>query len=118
MLQTFSAQPRFASSTLLVLTRAAIPTAGNQIDPAASAIWGLVRSAQSEEPGRILLVDTDRDSTDLAEVVSMATAIEEPQILICDGVAHTARLTRTPTPEEADTTSDLPGAEGTVLVTG
>ncbi|WP_040697890.1 SpnB-like Rossmann fold domain-containing protein, partial [Nocardia vinacea] len=56
VLQEFSTGQRFASSTLLVLTRAAVTTtAGDRVDPAASTIWGLVRSAQSEEPGRILL---------------------------------------------------------------
>ncbi|WP_216918378.1 polyketide synthase dehydratase domain-containing protein, partial [Nocardia noduli] len=63
VLQEFSTQQRFASSTLLVLTRAAVTTtAGDRVDPAASAVWGLVRSAQSEEPGRILLTDTDTDT--------------------------------------------------------
>ena len=33
--------------------RASAPT------PAAAAVWGLVRSAQSEHPGRFLLIDTD-----------------------------------------------------------
>ncbi|WP_040697971.1 SpnB-like Rossmann fold domain-containing protein, partial [Nocardia vinacea] len=55
VLQDFSVQQRFASSTLLVLTRSAVAVNGDGVDPAASAVWGLVRSAQSEEPGRILL---------------------------------------------------------------
>ncbi|WP_216918477.1 SpnB-like Rossmann fold domain-containing protein, partial [Nocardia noduli] len=71
-------------------------TAGDRVDPAASAVWGLVRSAQSEEPGRILLTDTDTDTTDLAGIVSLAVAVGEPQVLIRDDIAHTPRLTRVP----------------------
>ena len=46
-------------SRLVLVTRGAVAAApGDAVsDLAASAVWGLVRSAQSEEPGRIVLVD-------------------------------------------------------------
>ncbi|WP_040698184.1 type I polyketide synthase, partial [Nocardia vinacea] len=139
VLQEFSTQQRFASSTLLILTRAAVSVTGDRIDeaaeridlavdPAASAVWGLVRSAQIEDPGRILLLDTDIhgiDGTDLAEIVSLAVAVGEPQVLIRDGIAHTARLVRVPERSDTGTASDISdavatvsGAGGTVVVTG
>ncbi|MEV6365251.1 polyketide synthase dehydratase domain-containing protein, partial [Nocardia asteroides] len=63
VLQAFLSDHRFASSTLLVVTHGAVATTGEQItDLAASAVWGLVRSAQSEDPGRIVLTDTDTDT--------------------------------------------------------
>ena len=42
---------RFAASRLVVVARGAVS------DLAAASVWGLVRSAQSEHPGRITLLD-------------------------------------------------------------
>ena len=56
VVQAFVAHPELTSSTLVVLTRHGVgPGCG---DPVAAAVWGLVRSAQSEEPDRIVLLDT------------------------------------------------------------
>ena len=45
---------------LVVLTHGAVGLAGEDVtDLAGAAVWGLVRSAQAEHPGRIVLVDTD-----------------------------------------------------------
>ncbi|NGO72224.1 type I polyketide synthase, partial [Streptomyces boncukensis] len=62
-------------------------------DPAAAAVWGLVRAAQSEEPGRFLLADTDDDGVPWA---SIAAAIDagEPQIAVRGGEPFAARLVR------------------------
>nr|WP_267899253.1 type I polyketide synthase [Nocardia stercoris] len=96
VLQEFSTQERFVSSRLLVVTRGAVAAAGEQIgDLAAAAVWGLVRSAQSEEPGRILLLDTDGE---FDEVVAAVVASEEPQLLSRAGTLFAARLTRLPEP--------------------
>ena len=47
-------------SRLAFLTRGAVAVGeGESPDPAAAAVWGLVRSAQAEHPGRFLLIDTD-----------------------------------------------------------
>ena len=48
---------------LVLLTRGAVAaTPGEAVDDlAGAAVWGLVRSAQTEEPGRFLLLDTDLD---------------------------------------------------------
>ena len=46
--------------TLVVSTRGAMALPGEDVtDLAGAAVWGLVRSAQTEHPGRIVLVDTD-----------------------------------------------------------
>ncbi|MGC4951570.1 SpnB-like Rossmann fold domain-containing protein, partial [Streptomyces sp. DT224] len=48
---------------LVVLTRHGVATtAGAPLDLAHAAVWGLVRSAQAEQPGRITLIDTDTDT--------------------------------------------------------
>ena len=45
-------------NTLYVVTRGAVATGdGRPLDLAGAAVWGLVRSAQSEHPGRIRIVD-------------------------------------------------------------
>ena len=48
------------SGVLVVATRGAVALAGEDVtDLAGAAVWGLVRSAQTEHPGRIVLVDSD-----------------------------------------------------------
>ena len=52
------------SGVLLVATRGAMGLAGEDVtDLAGAAVWGLVRSAQTEHPGRIVLVDSDAPLT-------------------------------------------------------
>ena len=60
-------------------------------DLAAAAVWGLVRSAQAENPGRIVLIDADT-AVDAAELV----ATGEPQLLVRAGGVHAARLAPAP----------------------
>ncbi|MDL4817272.1 type I polyketide synthase [Actinomadura opuntiae] len=125
VLQSFSASPRFAESTLAVVTRGAVPFPDDDLtDVAASAVWGLVRSAQTENPGRIVLIDADTDLADAARLLELG----EPQLVVRGGVAHAARLVRAenPQPETADEadTGDGPrpgftGLDGgAVIVTG
>ncbi|HSK04381.1 MAG TPA: beta-ketoacyl synthase N-terminal-like domain-containing protein, partial [Kofleriaceae bacterium] len=49
------------AARLLVVTRRAVAVSADDRapDPAASAVWGLVRSAQAEEPDRVVIVDLD-----------------------------------------------------------
>ena len=112
-LQYWLADGRAETSRVAVLTRDAVPAGGGHTDLEASAVWGLVRAAQLEYPGRITLVDTDGAATSDA-VLWAAVASGEPQLAIRDGVALVPRLTRTaPAPSgEADF------GTGTVLVTG
>ncbi|TCO60800.1 type I polyketide synthase [Actinocrispum wychmicini] len=96
---------------LVVVTRGAIAVNGEDVDPAAAAVWGLVRAAQSETPDRIVLVDLPGSERDgLAE----ALATGEPQVAVREGVAYAPRLVR---PELDDHTTVF-SPQGTVLVTG
>ncbi len=110
VLQVFVAQAELASSRLVVLTRNGMGPGGG--DPVAAAVWGLVRSAQSEEPGRIVLLDIDTDTQDVTVMVGAVLACGEPQVAVRAGVAWVPRLTR------AATTVDRVGVGGTVLITG
>ncbi|WP_433594563.1 SDR family NAD(P)-dependent oxidoreductase [Nocardia sp. CA-145437] len=115
VLQSWLGELRCATSTLVVVTRGAVGQAGHDVtDVAGSAVWGLVRSAQSEAPGRIVLVDTDTDAL-TAEALAAVMVSGEPQVVIRAGVVHGARLTRIPFPDRDSGKIVRPG---TVLVTG
>ena len=78
---------------------------------ATSAVWGLVRSAQSEHPGRLVLVAADEAAQ--ASVITAAHS-GEPQLRLRDGRVQVPRLQRV-TPSSASRPLD---PEGTVLITG
>ncbi|NUT50065.1 MAG: SDR family NAD(P)-dependent oxidoreductase, partial [Saccharothrix sp.] len=72
---------------LVVVTRAAVAAApGDTPDPAHAAVWGLVRSAQAEHPGRFLLVDAD-DTWDGA-------LADESEMVVRKGILLASRLAR------------------------
>ncbi|MGW3233900.1 type I polyketide synthase, partial [Kitasatospora sp. NPDC001095] len=73
-------------------------------------VWGLVRSAQSENPDRLVLVDLEAG----AELPSGVVESGEPQVAVRGGVAFAPRLVRVAT--ESDNGVSL--GEGPVLVTG
>ena len=84
--QRFLAEEPLAGSTLVVLTRLALDTgAGESIEslPGAS-VWGLIRSAQTEHPGRFRLVDIDDEETSWARLPD-AFALDEGQLALRDG---------------------------------
>ncbi len=73
-----------AAGPLVVLTHGAVGLAGEDVaDLAGAAVWGLVRSAQAEHPGRVVLVDTD-GTLDVATVIGCG----EPQLVVRDGAAY------------------------------
>uniref|UniRef100_UPI003F9DB049 SDR family NAD(P)-dependent oxidoreductase n=1 Tax=Mycobacterium sp. TaxID=1785 RepID=UPI003F9DB049 len=76
---------------LVVATWGAVALPGEDVtDLAGAAVWGLVRSAQTEQPGRIVLVDADGPLDD--EAVAAALAVGEPQVLLRGGRVYTARV--------------------------
>ncbi|ETW22459.1 inactive phenolphthiocerol synthesis polyketide synthase type I Pks1 [Mycobacterium gastri 'Wayne'] len=82
---------RDGAGVLVVTTRGAVALPGEDVtDLAGAAVWGLVRSAQTEHPGRIVLVDTDAalDESALAAVL----AAGEPQVLWRGGQVYIARV--------------------------
>ncbi|MFC4533137.1 type I polyketide synthase [Sphaerisporangium dianthi] len=91
--------------TIVVRTSGAVAALpGESVDPAAAAVWGLVRSAQTEHPGRVVLIDGD---------VPSSIPAGEPQVAVRDGRILVPRLTRT----TGDPAAPL-DPEGTVLITG
>ncbi|MEU7804787.1 type I polyketide synthase, partial [Micromonospora arborensis] len=84
----------------------------SQTAPEGAALWGLVRSAQSEHPGRFVLVDTDGDPASRAVLPAVA-GLDEPQLMIRAGVVSALRMVRA----EAGGEPVWP-VDGTVLITG
>ncbi len=116
VVQAFVAHPELTSSILVVLTRHGVgPGCG---DPVAAAVWGLVRSAQAEEPDRIVLLDTGPGTGDVGTAVAGVLACGEPQIALRGDVMWAPRLTRLATTAAHDTTSGEMATNGTVLITG
>ncbi|CDR03855.1 modular polyketide synthase [Streptomyces iranensis] len=116
LLRAWLTEDRFADSRLVFITRGAVAAApGADVpDLAHAAVWGLVRSAQSENPGRFVLVDLD-EHEESALALPTALALDEPQLAVRQGGIAVARLAATPVPDTAPPAWD---PEGTVLVTG
>ncbi|MCX4098268.1 type I polyketide synthase [Nocardia sp. alder85J] len=91
-----------------IRTRGAVTLPGEPgSSAAAAAVWGLVRSAQTEHPGRFLLLDTDGDPVG-------PLPADEPQIVARAGELRVPRLV--PGSGSGGGAPWRPG--GTVLVTG
>ncbi len=114
VLQYFLSDSRFDESALVVATRGAVPVGEAGVtDLAAAPVWGLVRSAQSENPGRFFLVDLDA-AAGIGDLVA-AAATGEPQTAVRDGGVLAPRLARG---ARADETPSELDPDGTVLITG
>ncbi|MGW3993308.1 beta-ketoacyl synthase N-terminal-like domain-containing protein [Amycolatopsis sp. NPDC004772] len=92
---------------LVVVTRGAVREV---TDPAGAAVWGLVRAAQSENPDRFVLFDTDGEVP-----LDAVLATGEPQLALRGTTFSVPRLARVTEPAEAPLTFR---PDGTVLVSG
>ncbi|GAA0461403.1 hypothetical protein GCM10009544_24900 [Streptomyces stramineus] len=108
VLRTRLSAPAAPGSRLVVVTRGAASAAP---DLPAAAVWGLVRSAQAEYPGRLTVVDTDGRPASL-RLLPAALATGEPQLSLAGGAVRVPRLAASEGPGGA-----FP-ADGTVLLTG
>ncbi|WP_280454478.1 type I polyketide synthase [Nocardia brasiliensis] len=94
-MQKWLADDRSSTARLVVVTSRAVATdtAEDVLDLVHAPVWGLVRSAQSEHPGRIFLVDID-DWDNYSVAVSAALAGGEPQLVVRGGDLLAPRLVR------------------------
>ncbi len=79
-------------SRIAVVTKRAVAVrdAEDVLDLAHAPLWGLVRSVQAEQPGRVVLIDVDTDDADL----SAALATDEPLLAVREGDVLVPRLAR------------------------
>ncbi|WUG42436.1 SDR family NAD(P)-dependent oxidoreductase [Kitasatospora sp. NBC_00458] len=94
-LQSWLAEERLERTRLVLVTRGAVAVSDREdvTDLAASGAWGLVRSAQSEHPGRFVLVDLDGDEESVA-ALGGALASGEDQLAVRAGRTSVPRLVR------------------------
>ncbi len=90
-----SNESRSDDARLVALTcRAiAIDSSEDVADLAQAAVWGLLRTAQAENPGQISLVDVD-DWSHADVAVGEAISRDESQLALRDGVCFAPRLAR------------------------
>ncbi|RLK24972.1 acyl transferase domain-containing protein [Micromonospora sp. M71_S20] len=119
--RSWLAAEALADSRLVVVTRGAVSVAADDrvSDLAGAAVWGLLRSAQSEHPGRIVLADVAGD-VDAGLLGVLAVVAEEPvafggQVAVRSGSVFVPRLVRAVAPSAVE----MPVVgDGAVLVTG
>ncbi|BBJ38461.1 hypothetical protein SSPO_011790 [Streptomyces antimycoticus] len=106
-----------ADGQLVLVTRGAVDV-GDGVgvrDLAGAAVWGLVRSAQAENPGRLVLVDTD-DVDGVDGLLPGLLARGEEQLVVRSGAVRVPRLGRVLPSGEAPESGGF--GSGAVLVTG
>ncbi|MER5796550.1 KR domain-containing protein [Streptomyces sp. NPDC001980] len=134
LVRDWLADERLADTRLVVVTRGGVAAGGDATerhagtaDLAAAAVRGLLRSAQSEAGGRIVLLDDDPAVEAEAAVdpliLAALLASGEPEAAIREGRLLVPRLARipaavAPTASAEPATATAPDPDGTVLVTG
>ncbi|MEH0827659.1 SDR family NAD(P)-dependent oxidoreductase, partial [Micromonospora sp. CPCC 205714] len=115
VVQGWLGDPRFTAARLVLITEGAVGADGADVTLTQAPVWGLLRAAQAENPGRFVLLDTDR--TDASrDALGPALATDEPELMLRAGRVLVPRLVREPS-APADTPAGL-DPDGTVLVTG
>ncbi|WP_055520132.1 type I polyketide synthase, partial [Streptomyces ossamyceticus] len=117
-LQDWQDDPEASGSRLVVVTRDATAA---EPDLAGAAVWGLVRTAQAELPGRVVLVDID-GRPESERLLAAAVATGEPQLSIREGRLRVPRLVsavRTDAADPREPSGPSPfDLDRTVLITG
>ncbi|MEH0474847.1 SDR family NAD(P)-dependent oxidoreductase [Streptomyces sp. B21-097] len=122
--QSFLASSESGSGCLVVVTRSAVGVGvgggSGGVDPVGAAVWGLVRSAQAEEPGRVVLVDVGvGESAPAGRVLGGVVASGESQVAVRSGEVFVPRLARVALPSPGGSLgARVFRSGGTVLVTG
>ncbi|WP_208614438.1 SpnB-like Rossmann fold domain-containing protein, partial [Streptomyces yokosukanensis] len=99
VVQEWLAEDRFAGTRLVWVTAGAVAVEAGAgvVDLPGSAVRGLLRSAQSENPGQLVMVDLAA-GVDVASVAVLpaALAVGEPELAVRGGVVSVPRLVRVP----------------------
>ncbi|MGW8554784.1 type I polyketide synthase [Streptomyces tubercidicus] len=113
------AEERFAGARLVIVTRGAVAgEPGEDVsDLAGAALWGLIRSAQVEHPGRLWLLDLDHREAS-RDALADAVAAAHPQMVLRAGESRAPQLSRAEPGETAEAPVSPFDPEGTVLVAG
>ncbi|MFJ3794602.1 SDR family NAD(P)-dependent oxidoreductase [Kitasatospora sp. NPDC090091] len=93
LVQRWLAVEGLGEARLAVVTRRGVGVGDEVPDVALAPVWGLVRSAQSEHPGRFVLIDVDAEADGVPEWGSFAAG-DEPQFAVRGGRLLAPRLAR------------------------
>ncbi|MFF2012691.1 type I polyketide synthase [Streptomyces sp. NPDC058195] len=120
LVQAWLAEPRLSGSRLVLVTSGAVPLGGGSGDngpsvPPHAPVWGLVRSALRENPGRFALVDLDAHPGS-RDALPALLAAAVPEAAVREGRVYVPELA--PLPGPGPRKARVPDPEGTVLVTG
>ncbi len=119
VVRRFVTEPALRSCVLVVRTSGAVRARPEDrvTAPADAAVWGLVRSAQSEHPGRFVLVDVPEGAESETVHLSpgLVLASGEPQLAVRERLLFAPRLDRYRTERAV---SDGFDPDRTVLITG
>ncbi|MEV7405693.1 SDR family NAD(P)-dependent oxidoreductase, partial [Streptomyces sp. NPDC091267] len=122
LVQSWLADERFSEARLVLASRGAHAVDAGDPVPGldAAPVWGLVRTAQAENPGRFVLLDLDPAKGAAEPPYAAALASGEPQLAVRSGVLLAPRVERPDRerPGSATRPARLLGGAGTVLVTG
>jgi NADPH:quinone reductase-like Zn-dependent oxidoreductase/acyl carrier protein len=102
MLQQWVKLEQLAAARLVVVTQGAVAAVAREgvADLPGAAVWGLVRAAQSEHPGRLVLADLPAGDAvgtgagDRASVLAAAVECGEPEVAIRGRTVYGRRLAR------------------------
>ncbi len=118
LVQAHLADEEAAGSRIVFLTEGALDAGGTGASLPAATIAGLLRSAQSENPGRVALIDCDGTESADGELRSaIAATATEPQIALREGAVLVPRLAETEEGAKAPEAQPL-DPEKTILITG
>jgi NADP-dependent 3-hydroxy acid dehydrogenase YdfG/acyl carrier protein len=116
-LQAWVASELISDARLVLVSERAVAVAdGEAPNLAQAAIVGLLRSAQSEYPGRLGLIDLDASETSTRALLA-ALSVPEPELAIREGALYAPRLERLKVEDRESTQASFDG-DGTVLITG
>ncbi|WP_435844073.1 SDR family NAD(P)-dependent oxidoreductase, partial [Streptomyces gilvosporeus] len=124
LLQRWLGDDRLAATRLVVVTVGAVAADGPVSDLVHAPVWGLVRSAEAENPGRFVLIDLDLDldldrraaESDSWQLLPGLSVLGEPELAVRGGRVLTRRLHTADEPAEPGFAGFAP--DRTVLVTG
>jgi benzoate-CoA ligase family protein len=119
LLEAWLAEERLGDSKLALITDGAVaPFDGESPNLALAALWGLVRSVQSEHPTRLRLIDLDGSDRSLGSLPS-ALMSEEPQLALRNGSLYAPLLAKAQA-QNVQSHEHAPSFDpnGTVLITG
>ncbi|WP_079161762.1 type I polyketide synthase [Streptomyces fodineus] len=102
LVQRWLASELLGEARLVVMTRGAVSVVGETPDIAQAAVWGLLRSAQSEHPDRFLLVDLDLDLDGDGDEPDWGALLDgdEPQLAVRGEQVFAPRLSASAAPAD------------------